>query len=222
MSQNIYQSNNFELWNKCKRQYYFRYVKKLTFFDSKEKYKLGRNIHSLIYYKIRGFDTSKIERTLDAKTKVHWNYIKNHPMFKNEAVLAEWSFNTTPDKKHWLVGRIDAVFYDKTNEKYIIADWKTAQKLPGSPEDNFQALMYMYCLLKAKDDLKLPLSCDNLEFHFINTNEKEGSKIIKCTPELIDKAHEQFISLINEINEAENYPQNQGKECCNCAYSGIC
>jgi hypothetical protein len=116
MSQNIYQSNNFELWNKCKRQYYFRYVKKLTFFDSKEKYKLGRNIHSLIYYKIRGFDTSKIERTLDAKPSALDTSKTTH--VKNEAVLAEWS-STLHRTKNTACRRSDA-FFMTNNEKYIM------------------------------------------------------------------------------------------------------
>ena len=222
MLENIYQSNNFEVWQRCQKQYWFKYVKKLAFFDSKEKYDLGRNIHSLIFYKIKGFDISKIENSLDEKTLYHWNYIKNHQIFTNKNILAEWGFNVPLKNKYWLIGRIDAIFYDKNRNKYIIADWKTAQQLPKSPDKNFQALMYMYCFFKARHDLNLEFQPEDLEFQFISTNEKEGIELINCSKQLLDNAENLFIDTIEEINTCTNFAQNKGKECQNCPYLSIC
>ena len=222
MLENIYQSNHFEVWQRCQQQYWFKYIKKLSFFDSKEKYNLGRNIHSLIFYKIKGFDISKIEQSLDEKTLYHWNYIKKHPIFENPNILAEWGFNVPLEKKYWLIGRIDAIFHDKNRNKYIIADWKTAQQLPKSPDTNFQALMYMYCFYKARYDLNLEFLPEDIEFQFISTNEKEGSETINSSSQLLNNAEILFIKTIEEINTLTNFEKNKGQECINCPYQSIC
>ena len=63
MINTTYISNQFDVWEKCKKQYYYKYVKKLIFPEQESNYKTGRSVHALINYYLKGFNIEHLLKT---------------------------------------------------------------------------------------------------------------------------------------------------------------
>ncbi|MEI8377807.1 MAG: 4-hydroxythreonine-4-phosphate dehydrogenase PdxA [bacterium] len=103
-------SDHFETYKKCPKAYYYKYKKKIKFALQKDTYKLGRSIHSLADYHLRGLTLGKIEADLDETTKEHWQNVLKSPLLNKKIICTEWGFDILLGKNIWLNGRIDAVF----------------------------------------------------------------------------------------------------------------
>ncbi|MFA6989413.1 MAG: PD-(D/E)XK nuclease family protein, partial [Candidatus Gastranaerophilaceae bacterium] len=172
MHKYTYTNSQLNTWSECKKKYYFKYVKKINIPEKPAAYELGRNVHSLINYYLRGHDIAIIEKNLDTETKTHWFALKNYSLLKNKVLKSEWEFNSKiGETKYWLNGRVDAIFGDEKNNKYIIADWKTGQNIPKNPESSLQSASYLYSVFRAQKDLKLSINYEDLSFLYIKTPE---------------------------------------------------
>ncbi len=215
----VFTSDCFETYQRCPRAYYYKYIKGIKFALKKDTYKLGRNIHSLAYYKLQGHSLRKIEHALDENTRKHWENISDNPLLTKNVICAEWGFDILLKDSVWLNGRIDAVFEDEGN--YIIADWKTGEKLPHVPEDKFQAMIYMYAFFRAQKDLGLDFEPYRLKFVFVGSSEKNLEKEIICNYEMINEIEEKLLGMSGKIIADTDFMPNK-KRCDFCDFQKIC
>lgn len=212
-------SDYFETLKKCHKAFYFKYVKGINFSTKKDVYKLGRDIHSMIYYKLQGMPLEKIEKNLDEQTLKHWENLKNDTIIQNELICAEWGFDVPLDEEHWINGRIDAVF--KSGDEYIIADWKTGQNLPYAPSESYQSMIYMWAFYQCQEDLGLNFAPEQLKFVFVSTENQGVHKEVQCSSEMIEKIDMLLKDKIKEAETIETYDKNE-KSCIFCPYESIC
>lgn len=212
-------SDHFETYKRCPKAYYYKYIKKIRFALQKDTYKLGRNIHSLVYYKLRGLPLKKLESSLDETTRKHWENICDHPLLNKKLVCAEWGFDILLGDDFWLNGRIDAVFED--NSQYIIADWKTGQSLPYAPAEKFQAMIYMYSFYKAQDDLGISFEPSQLKFVFVSSDKKNVQKEIICSEEMICEIEKNLTDMAAQIEAIKEF-EADNTNCHFCEFQQIC
>lgn len=215
----VFTSDCFETYQKCPKAYFYKYIKGIRFALKKDTYKLGRNIHSLAYYKLRGHSLEKIGHALDENTLKHWQNIAENQLLGQKVICAEWGFDILLKDDIWLNGRIDAVFEHDGN--YIIADWKTGENLPYVPEDKFQAMIYMYAFLKAQKDLGLNFEPSSLKFIFVGSSDKNFEKEITCSNEMINDIEEKLLGMTEKMTEDTEFATNK-KSCKFCDFQKIC
>lgn len=225
MHKYTYSRDQLEVWQECKRKYYLKYKKNIRLPDRQSNFELGKNVHALTNYYLKGHDVSILEKNLDAETANHWIAVKNHPIIKNKLVCAEWPFNvTTGTSKYWLNGRIDAVFYDETKSKYIIADWKTGKTLQDDIAESFQTKIYLYAFFRAQKDIKLSFTHEQLEFLYIKTPEYKEININYSSQQ--EKIYEKyFLDLIKNIesfNFNQKIPFDLKESCQKCQFKAFC
>lgn len=215
----VFTSDHFETYKKCPKAYLYKYEKNIRFAIKKDTYMLGRDIHSLVYYKLKGHSLDKVEHALDEDTRKHWQNIAFHPLLKKKLICAEWGFDILLKDDIWLNGRIDAVFEDDGN--YIIADWKTGENLPYAPENKFQAMIYMYAFFMSQKDLGLNFEASQLKFIFIGSAEKNLEKEIICNYEMIKDIEKNLLSMSREMLANTDFEANK-KSCKFCDFQKIC
>jgi len=152
--------------------------------------------------------------------------LKTHPILTNKPVEVEWEFNARAgSSKYWINGRIDAVFYNKDKNKYIIADWKTGQNISKNPEKSFQTKLYLYSFFKAKNALKIEMDYGDLSFVYIKTPDLEEIEPVVYSKEKEREYEDEFLKIIGQINTADYYPKvsdSPSQACRYCPYSLLC
>ena len=216
----VFTSDHFDTYQRCPKAYQYKYIKGIRFALKKDTYKLGRNIHSLVYYKLMGQPLDKIEHALDLETQKHWENISDNWLLSKKVVCAEWGFDVILGGEYFLNGRIDAVFQDDDGS-YIIADWKTGESLPYSPEEKFQAMIYMYAFFKAQKDLGLDFTPARLRFVFVGSAQKGLEKEVTCSDEMISEIEEKLSNMVAEILSDTGFEANK-KSCAFCEFQQIC
>ena len=137
MNENIFTHDNFNTWQTCQKKYYLKYVKKLNWPNFNRDYELGQKVHALIDYYLRGLEINHLLKDAPDDVLECWDLIKNNSVINKKLIKTEWSFNSrikntksaennknNEKTENWLKGRIDAVFYDTEQKKYIITDRK--------------------------------------------------------------------------------------------------
>lgn len=210
MDKNTYNHDKFNTWQVCKRRYYFKYVKELNWPELNDSYKLGQSVHALIDYYLRGLKIDHILKNTAEETQKHYLSILNSPISKNEVIATEWAFNSRiGNSEYWLNGRIDAIFYNKQEKKYIIADWKTGQNVPKDPESSFQSRIYLYALYNGHKDLELSLKQDDIAFQYIKTPDMNNPESIIYSAEKEKLYENDFLKIIKDINNEKTFEKNQ-------------
>ena len=224
MKNNLFNHDRLNTWQKCPRMYYYKYIKELRYPEFHQDYELGRAVHSLIDYKLRSLDTEHLLQGADEEILGNWNSIKNHPIMDKRIITTEWGFNTqVPETPCWLIGRIDAVFYDKENGKYIIADWKTGKFTPQKIHTNFQHKVYLYAFYQSRKDLGLEFAPEDLCFRYFKiANDDIEITEIKFSQETLAEYEESFRNIINRIDKMEHFPSEENCSVKYCQYKGLC
>lgn len=212
-------SDHFETYKRCPKAYYYKYIKGIKFALQKDTYKLGRSIHSLVYYRLRGLLLSKIEANLDELTKENWQNVSKNPLLSKKLICAEWGFDISLAENIWLNGRIDAVF--EHNGQYIIADWKTGENLPYNPQEKYQAMIYMYAFYKSQRDLGLEFEPKQLKFIFVSTKKENLEKEIACSDEMILEIEQNLTGMVEDITATIDFEPNK-KSCAFCDFAHLC
>lgn len=216
----VFTSDHFETYKRCPRAYYYKYIKGIKFALKKDTYKLGRSIHSLVYYKLLGQPLGKIEQALNETTKKHWENILDNRLLSKKVICAEWGFDVLLGDDCCLNGRIDAVFQDDDGS-YVIADWKTGESLPYSAEEKFQSMIYMYAFFKAQKDLGLCFEPCRLRFVFVGSARKNLEKEIQCSDEMIIEIEKKLAGMVVEMLSDSEFAPNK-KTCGMCEFQQIC
>lgn len=224
MKNPLFNHDRFNTWQKCKKMYFYKYVKELKFPEFKDDYELGKSVHALIDYNLRGF---KIDHLLsNAKKDVLdcWNIIKNHNIMRKKVIKTEWGFDVQiPETVCRLIGRIDAIFFDEETNKYIIADWKTGKFIPQKMHSNFQHKVYLYAFYQARKDLGLDFEPENLSFVYFKllSDDVEPTEI-KFSQEIFVEYEESFKKIIEEIENTEQVPVPETCPVKSCQYNALC
>ncbi len=228
MNNNFYTSGHFETWNTCQRKYYLKYIKKFVMPALKNNALLGQEVHALINYKLRGLNIDHLEKTLSEETKLHWDSIKSNPIMKLKPIVSEWSFNVRVlDSPYWISGRVDAIFHDEENEKYIIVDWKTGKVFSKNSENNYQCKIYQYALYLAAQDLKLDLKPENIQFGYIQTLDDldQSQTFIDFSNEKFLEYSQEFKKTLTDVNKTKTFSKcsdSISKACKFCPYNPLC
>ncbi|MEI7474196.1 MAG: PD-(D/E)XK nuclease family protein [bacterium] len=221
MTKSIFNHDRFNIWDICKRQYYYKYIKRLNIPEIQSDFYLGKAIHKLIEYYLKGHEISHLLKNADTEVVNMWEIIKASNLLKQELVATEWQFWTPlSDSGSWLSGRIDAVFKDKDNKIYVI-DWKTGQKIP-SDDKNYQSIIYLYSFYKAQKSLKLKFPHENLVFSFIRIAEEIEIKEIEYSEEKEMEYETLLLEKINEMDQISIYSRNEAKHCIYCNFFSFC
>ncbi|HSA07720.1 MAG TPA: PD-(D/E)XK nuclease family protein [Candidatus Gastranaerophilales bacterium] len=223
MNENIYTHDHFNTWQTCKKRYYFKYIKKLNLPDFTGDYELGKNMHALLDYYLRGHKINHLLQNASEEVKNSWNSIKDHPLLALKNIKTEWGFiSRIGDTENWLIGRIDAIFYNSETRKYIIADWKTGKYIPKNVDSNFQHKIYLYAFYNCQKDMNLEFSQDELEFQYIKILDEISVNTIKFCSEKEAEYERIFLKLIKNISEFEYEPNNEKCPLKECVYRNSC
>lgn len=223
MTNSTYISNQFDVWEKCRKQYYYKYVKKLILPEQESNYKLGREVHALINYYLKGFNIEHLLKHADEDVIKLWNTIKDHNLLKNKIIATEWSFNSRiKDSNYWLNGRIDAVFYDKAKNNCILVDWKTGQNIPENPEYNYQCMIYLYSFFKGHKDFGLNLNQNEMIFQFVKISDSIDIISIPYSGEKQEEYEKIFLEKIMEIESEKEFDKINPCKTKFCQYKRFC
>lgn len=202
----LFSPNMLKTYELCPKKFYFRYVKKISMPTNDEIFELGKNIHALASYCLRKENIDKLEKALNEKETLIWNYLKNLEYFSYETVQTEYNL-TVKIEDSFFGGRLDALV--KNDNKYYILDYKTGS-IPKNPKFDFQTMIY---LLAVKEFYKTNEVC----FVYLDLKNKT-EVIIELTEDLAQEYKKHLIETSSKIRK-ELYPHITN---CNCEYNIIC
>jgi hypothetical protein len=224
MNKNLFNHDKFNTWQTCRKKFYYKYIKELELPEFHKDYELGTSLHALIDYKLRDLNTEILIQNADKEISDRWNIIKNHPIINKKVIKTEWSFNTLiPNTDCWMIGRIDAIFYDEETKKFIIADWKTGKFVPKKIDSNFQHKIYLYALYQSKKDLGIDFQPEDLNFQYFNIT-TEGIEITKIdfSQEKLAEYESNFVRIIKNIKTESEFQKDEICSASNCSYKHLC
>ena len=218
-SMQILVSDHFETYNRCPRAFYYKYILGFKVFQPKNKFALGKNIHALAAYKAKGMNIDKLLENLTAEEKMHFDNLIESGFFDLPQIASEWGFDVELVDGFWLNGRIDAVF--EKSGKIIIVDWKTGENLPSTPEDSFQAMIYLYALFQSRKEFGLEFSSSDMEFCFVETQKPRSFKSIILKEDGIKNIKNKLSVMARKIYSDEVFSCKKNN-CKFCDYMEIC
>ena len=223
MKNNLLNHDRFNTWQTCQKKYYLKYIKELKYPEFHQDYELGKSVHALIDYYLRGLNIEHLLQNADNKIIDRWNAIKNHSILDKKLIKTEWGFNTNlKGTPCWLIGRIDAVFFDEEKGKYIIADWKTGI-IPKNIDTNFQHRIYLYALYQSRKDLGIDFEPENLVFQYFKIiPESVEITEISFSEQKLHEYEENFVKIINKIENTIEFPAQENCQVKICPYNGLC
>lgn len=142
-------SDALKSWSRCKRQFYYKTVKKLQWPADIQHFRLGRDVHKLLDYQARGLNCDLLLQHSLPDVQVSWRKLKDHRLVNLPVVANEWAFHVPIAVKKeqqagWLTGRIDRVSRD--GNRILVIDWKTGTGVPRNPESDWQTMLYLFAL----------------------------------------------------------------------------
>lgn len=224
MNSSLFNHDRFNVWMSCRKKYYYKYIKELKYPEFHHDYVFGKSIHALIDYHLRGLKTEHLLQNADEEILQVWNRIKNHPIMDKKVIKTEWGVNTAvKGTPYWLIGRIDAVFYDEEKNKFIIADWKTGKFIPKKIHSNFQHKVYLYAFFQSRKDLGLDFKPENLSFQYFSLH-PDSVEIteIGFSQEKLLEYEEDFARIINKIESSADFEIPEDCPDKYCQYKGLC
>ncbi len=223
MKNDVFNHDRFNTWQTCPKKYYFKYIKEIKYPEFHQDYQLGNSVHALIDYYLRGLNIQHLLQNADEEILKNWESIKNHPILNKKLIKTEWSFNTKlGNTPHWLIGRIDAIFFDEEKNKFIIADWKTGI-IPKNVHNNFQHKIYLYAFYQGRKDWGLNIMPENLCFQYfkISPDAVEITEIDFSEEKLLEY-EENLEGIIKNIENSTDYPITNICRIKFCQYNEMC
>lgn len=206
----VFYPNMFHIFSECPMKFHRKYAEQISIPVLDKNFSVGKNIHALASYYLKGENINKFENVLTLKEKEYWDYLKNNEYFNYEPIYIEKNIIRKLDK-YWIGGRLDALV--KSGENIYILDYKTG-KIQKDMTFDFQTMTY--CLL-CEDIMK---EFNSLTFIYIDLKNKIDIKI-EYNINLKREYEALLIKLCDRIQKFEpknfSFPNN-----CNCEYSRIC
>lgn len=219
---NTFSSNMLKIYEECPQKYKLMYEDEIKLPQDNSFAEEGKNIHTLINYYFKGFDTSKLTKTLEGKEKILWQNFLNLKIAQNNIFKSEYPFNVKINGNYWLTGRIDAIKNDSMNpsSKYTILDWKTGN-IPKNPKNDLQTYVYLYSLYNILSHKKLIKNYEDLTFTYINL--KDNSQY---TTNLDEKKYleseRKIIKIISNIKTKAFKNNTDDTKCYKCSHQILC
>lgn len=205
--------NMVKIFEECPFKFYYRYIEQIPVPLLDKGFQLGKNMHALASYYLKGINVEKFEKVLTEKEQNMWEWLKNCQYFKYEVVGTEKSI-ASKIGDYWIGGRLDAIV--KNNEDYYILDYKTggvSDDMIFNPQtmiylimcDNFiqkyNSLSFIYLDLKNYKEVKINFS---EEFKQIYTDKLKTvcCDIMNFNPKKYDKKTDckcEFANICGEI-----------------------
>ena len=230
----IYSPNMLKTFDECQYKFFLKYIEKISLPQRSEIFEKGKKIHALANYYLKGFDISKMEKTLNADEKAFWESLKSNKYFKMTSVNTEYNLSCKVDK-YWIGGRLDALMQvdakgngemengkwkmENFSTHYYILDYKTGN-IPQNAENDFQTIVYLLC---ADKFLNKKGRYNSLKFVYLGL--KNG---IEKEIELIETLKKSYEEKISQICQKIDFAINSNvflkcKDCSvRCEYCKIC
>lgn len=206
----VYSPNMLKTYDKCAKQFYYKYVEKLAVPTFSNIFDKGKNIHALANYYKQGLNIDRIQNALTPDELSVWEILLKNPYFKMKTYKTEYSIMTKVTD-FWIGGRLDAVVFNGND--YYILDYKTGN-LPQNPKYDFQTMVYLLSLKRI-----LP-NDTNLSFVYIDLKNSEN-KITQYNKELEQEYTNLIINICSKIEKESVYNPSEGN-CKNCEYKHLC
>lgn len=206
----IYSPQMLNLFEECAMKYYLRFVKNTQIPQLDNTFTVGKNIHAIAAYYLKGEDISMF--SLSQEEESLWNTLTNNKLFKLKPECIETNIAYKIDD-FWIGGRLDALV--KNNNEYYILDYKTG-KIPQNAKYNFQTIVYLLCCAN-----KLKHEYKKLSFAYISVKTNE-TELIELTEELEKEYIERIKQTVTEIKKLYEPNKHQSTKCKLCQYNKIC
>ncbi|WP_373532134.1 PD-(D/E)XK nuclease family protein [Vampirovibrio sp.] len=232
-------SDAFKSWSRCKRQFFYKHVKKMQWPADIQHFRLGRDVHKLLDYQARGLDCGLLLANAPMDVRVSWQKLLNHPIAHLPVIANEWAFHTPISTEEgytdWLTGRIDRVA--RRQDMVLVIDWKTGTGVPRNPELDWQTRLYLYALLEvahtpSAEDLGLnphgPLQPEQVQFVYVEVKADTHTPVREVVLPYNSAKHEATRQTLQAIVSAmaveEEYALPESLQCPDkfCSYRTIC
>jgi len=232
-------SDAFKSWSRCKRQFYYKHVKRLQWPADIQHFRLGRDVHKLLDYQARELDCELLLSNAPRDVRLSWQKLIAHPTVHLPVLANEWAFHvplqTEQGKCEWATGRIDRVARSG-NEIWVI-DWKTGTGVPRNPEADWQTRLYLYALVEVAGmpsaaDLGLkidgPLRPEQVRFVYVEVKADEYTPVREVNIEYNQAKHEAtrqvLQAILSQLAVEEEFALPDNGVCPDryCSYRSIC
>lgn len=206
----IISPNMLKVFNSCPMKYFHKYMEQISNPVLDKGFMVGKNIHAIASYYLKGENISKFESVLSPIEKEYWERLKACKYYNYEIIGVEKNISCRLGI-FWIGGRLDAVV--KRENNYYILDYKTG----GVSDDMTYDLQTMvYCLLC---DKYYP-NYEKLSFVYLDL--KHNKEITVDFSEALKSEYTRRISeLCSKIEKFD--PSKFSKlQDCSCEYSKIC
>lgn len=222
-------SDAFKTWGKCRRKFYYKWVKTLQWPEDQSNFKLGKDVHKLLDYQARGLDCSRLVAEADEKVQNSWRKLMDHPITRLPILGNEWGFHV-PVAGRWVVGRIDRIARD--GNRILLIDWKTGTGVPRNPEGDWQTVLYLYALVEtARTPSASDLGLDGLQpedvcFVYVEVKPDANTPIREVEVPYDSQKHEtakaRIEKTLSDMLNAQDYPLPERCPDRYCGYRTIC
>ena len=204
----LFSPNMLNTFNKCPKKYFFRYIKNFSMPVNEDIYTLGKNIHALASYYLKGENIENMEKALSSKEYEVWQYLKNIEYFKYPFINSEYNLSVKIGA-NFFGGRLDALV--KNEDTYYILDYKTGSA-PKNAMYNFQTMIYLLSVSSF-------FETDNVVFVYIDLKNKCEVKI-NLSSELISEYKTKLSDIASKIEKCDYTALKN--DCNTCEYGKIC
>ena len=232
-------SDAFKSWSRCRKQFYYKHVKRLQWPADIQHFRLGRDVHKLLDYQARGLDCKLMLSTAPDDVRLSWEKLMTHRIPHLPVLANEWAFHTPmtlPNgKTEWLTGRIDRVARD--GDSILVIDWKTGTGVPRNPEADWQTRLYLFALVEvagtpsARDlglEIQGPLQPEQLRFVYVEVKADRHTPVREVVLPYTREKHEAtrlvLQTILSQMAREEDYPVPENGQCPDrfCVYRTIC
>ena len=230
-------SDAFKSWSRCKKQFYYKHIRRLQWPSDIRHFRLGRDVHKLLDYQARRLDCEALLANAPNDVRFSWQKLLKHPIVHLPVLANEWAFHVPVQinalQTEWLTGRLDRVARD--GDRVLIIDWKTGTGIPRNPENDWQTLLYLYALVEvapspSASDLQLnlngPLKPEQVQFVYVEIKPDQTTPIREVVVPYNTQKHQQTRDLLHklllEMSEEEDFPLPDSCPDRFCAYRTIC
>lgn len=210
----IFSPNMLKTYEACPKKYEFRYIQKLSVPQPLNIYEIGKNIHALAHYYLRGDDIEKFLPTLNSDENKIWERLLSNPYFQKQYLNSEYSL-TARLRDYWIGGRLDA--FMKTDSHYYILDYKTGS-IPQNPEQDYQTMIYLLCA----DEILTKGWGNAFNLSFVYLDLKNNKNIeIKYNNNIKKEYEDKIYDMCKKITTTRSFIKNCSR--CNfCEYNKFC
>jgi ATP-dependent helicase/DNAse subunit B len=215
-------------WSKCKKKYYYDYIKELRWPSDQSNFKLGQRVHKLMEFQSRGLDCTPLVTAAEHNVQQAWNNLIRHPITHLPILGSEWGFLIPihlDEQNVWLEGRIDRISERNNDSKaqVIVIDWKTGTAVPKQPEADWQTQVYLYATVESAKELGLKsLTPEEVAFVYVEVKDQVREIEIPYSSMQHQAVKQRLEQTLQAIAQEEDFPLPKFCPDKFCPYRAIC